>query len=116
MSAAQTNPSIRARVLAKLREYAAFYRAREQYGAAVPPHSVPTLAHEIAPIDPYGVWLVIHDLTRVGVIIPGQRNYMRVDSSQLRAGDQSDLFNWPFFTITPFGLDYLESVEAATTA
>lgn len=112
MNNSNVDPVVRGRVLTKLREYAAFYRAREQYGGAVPAHSVPGLAEELAPIEAYEVWLVMHDLARVGIIIPGQRNYMRVYANQLRGGDQSDLFNWPFFTITPFGLDYLEGSAA----
>jgi hypothetical protein len=105
--------SVLSRVLSRLREYATYYRAREQHGGAVAAHSVPGLAQELTPADAYEVWLVIHDLARMGVLIPGLRNYMRFSGDQLRKDGQSEIFNCPYFTITPFGLEYLESSDTS---
>lgn len=99
------NPETRAKVIAQLQRY------------SVPPSHIPYpeytvcgLAQELAPIDAINVWMVIHDLARIGVVIPGNRKYLSVYANHIpNHRNEPQLFNWPFFTITEFGREYLKS-------
>ena len=95
-------------VLDKLREYATHYR-----GETAPDYWVPAVIQDLQGIGkfvpPYHVWLIMHELARMGVVVPGQRKFFNVPGAHFAGGSSRtiDLFNWPFFTITPFGLEYL---------
>ena len=103
----------RARIIAKLKEYA----ANRRLGGRDPELSVGQLANRVGPVNSQDVWLVLHDLARIGVVIPGQANYMQFPSNEVRNyRDSPDLFNWPFFSITPFGEEYLRNDVATLGA
>src|SRR5579863_1925125 len=100
-------------VIQMLREYAGYYR-----GKSAPAHLVNGLIQDLANrhihVPGYSVWLIMHELARTGVVITGQRTYLNYPDAEARLVDidqHLSSFNWPYFTITPFGLEYLSSTK-----
>ena len=93
---------------------------KEYAGAPDPPydpqHRIDKLSQE-AKVSVLNATLVVHDLANIGVIVPGQRKTLGVSMPEgAYFRNALDIFNWPDFTITPFGRDYFSSGETGIAA
>ena len=89
----------RARIMKVLKEYA---------GAPDPPYDPQHRITKIqeAKVSVLNAALVVNELANIGVIIAGQRKKLNITMPEgsYFQGSVHEQFNWPDFTITPFGI------------
>lgn len=102
----------RAKIIARLQQYLTNLERNPNIE-----YTVCALAQDLAPMHATRSWLVMHELARIGVVIPGQPSMIQFYANNIQNyKNKPEYFNWPFFTITPFGKSYLKGEVATTTS